>query len=651
MKEKSPIEKNAEKRQTELLSAALSGASDADGHWLNASGKGYPRFYPRGVAVSPYNALFMAIHSDMNGCKANLFTLYNEAKAMGAAVREHERGVPFLFYNWNRYVNRNNPEEIISRSAYLGLDEQERKQYKGLHNREIRTLFNIDQTTMAYTDKETYDAVTQRYGGSAGKEHTGADKRKLHNLFNDFLMKMKENLVPVRYDGSGMPHYETDRDAVYMPRQRDFEHYFDYVQETLRQIVSATGHQQRLSREGMVMKNGMAPSEDALKQERLVVEVASGIKMLELGLPARLSEESMKTVDYWNRELRENPFMMAALESDVNNALDVIHKAERGEKIEYATYRNRKQTSDMREQLPKHHAVADEIARHPDKDKKIIVVVRDRAAKSADVILPAGASPEVDNEIPGMNKNRIVHALQKEGYEQVRFYNPDGKLGYRPDDSYFAGKEVSLARMKNWSMETLSTLDVSPAVKQAGEVSFDRVQMIQDDKNRWALYIKPEHESGYSVYPDKEDVNRFFSTLKQAMDNVDKVRMELAHKYYALAETKPDLKVDLFSCGAQDSELNRVQRVSVFKTKKDGIMCAATIDGRKLEPRNITQQQWQRMWLAEDRDCYKRNLAASVFADVLHLGKTQEDAVEKTASADRQPEQSEQQEQHTGMKR
>lgn len=127
--------------------------------------------------------------------------------------------------------------------------------------------------------------------------------------------------------------------------------------------------------------------------------------------------------------------------------------------------------------------------------------------------------------------------------------------------------------------------------------------------------------------------------------------MELAHKYYALAETKPDLKVDLFSCGAQDSELNRVQRVSVFKTKKDGIMCAATIDGRKLEPRNITQQQWQRMWLAEDRDCYKRNLAVSVFADILHLGKTQEDAVEKTASADRQSEQSEQQEQHTGMKR
>ena len=634
-----------------MLSEALNGASNANGYWLNASGKGYPKFHPRGVSVSPFNALFMALHSDKNGCGSNLFIHYNEAKAMGMSVREHERGVPFLFYNWNRYVNRNNPEEIISRTTYLGLDEQDRKHYKGVHNREVRTLFNIDQTTLQDVDRPSYEAALRQYGGVAERGYTEADNRKLHIRFNDFLLKMKDCLVPVRYDGSGMPHYETDKDAVYMPRQRNFDHYHDYIQETLRQIVSATGHQQRLAREGMVMKNGMAPSEDALKQERLIVEVASGIKMLELGLPARLSEESLKTVEYWNRELQENPLMMAAIESDVNNALEVIRKAERGEKIEYATIRNRRQTSDMRAELPKHHAIADEIARHPDKDKKTIIVVRDKAAKTADVVLPAGASTEVDNEVPGMNKSRIERALRKEGFEQIRFFNPDGALGFRPDDSYFSGKEVSLARLKNWEIQELSTLDVAPAVKQACEVSFDQVQMIQDDKNRWALYIKPENGSGYSVYPDKEDVNRFFSTLKQAMDNIGKVRMELAHKYHALAETKPDLKVDLFSCGVKDIDLDRIQRVSVFKTKKDGILCAATIDGRKPEPRAVTQQQWQRMWLAEDRDGYKQNLAASLFSDVMRQGQREGNAVETAASAKRQPEQSEQEEQKTGMKR
>ena len=651
MKEKSKIEKNAEERQINLLSAALGDASDAKGYWLNASGKGYPRMYPHGVSASPFNALFMALHSDKNGCKTNLFTLFSDAKARGTSVREHEQGVPFLYYNWNKYVHRNNPEEFIDRKTYLTLDEEQKKQYKGVHNREIRTLFNIDQTTFPHVNEQDYAIALKTDGGIADKGYSDADERKLHTRFNNFLLKMRDSLVPVRYDGSGMPHYETDKDAVYMPRQRNFEHYHDYVQETLRQIVSATGHQQRLAREGMVMKNGIPPSEDAVKQERLVVEIASGIKMLELGLPAKLSEESLKTVEYWNRELKENPNLIDALESDVNNALEVIHKAERGEKIEYATFRNRKQTSDMKEQLPKHYFVADEIRKHPDKDDKTIVIVIDPTTKSADVILPAGASPEVDNEIPGLNKARIGRALRREGVKNVRFFNPDGALGYRPDDRYFAEKQVSLARLKNWSLEVLSTLNVTPAVKRANEIGFDKIQMIQDDKNRWALYIKPEHQKGYSIYPDKEDVNRFFSTLKQAMDNIDKVRMELAHKYYALAEIKPDLKVDLFNSGTQDIDLNRIQRVSVFKTKQDGVLCVATIDGQKLQPRSVTPQQWQRMWVAEDRDSYKRHLAATLFADVLQKGQSQEEhAGESQGEADSRQQDNNQQSRQTELR-
>jgi len=625
MKEKSKIEKNAEERQISLLSTALGEASKANGYWLNASGKRYPRLYPHGVSASPFNALFMALHSDRNGCNTNLFTLFSDAKARGTSVREHEQGVPFLYYNWNKYVHRNNPEEFINRGTYLTLDDEQKKQYKGVHNREIRTLFNIDQTTFPHVDEEAYRAVLQQDGNAMERGYSEADTRRMHIRFNDFLLKMRDNLVPVRYDGSGMPHYETDKDAVYMPRQKNFDHYNDYVQETLRQIVSATGHQQRLAREGMVMKNGMPPSDDAVKQERLVVEIASGIKMLELGLPARLSDESLSLVEYWDRELKENPNLIDALESDVNNALEVIRKAERGEKIEYATLRNRKQTSDMQDQLPKHYFVADELRKRPDKDKKTIVLVIDPVSKSADVILPAGASPEVDNEIPGMNKARIGRALRREGIETVRFFNPDGALGYRPDDKYFAEKQVSLARLNNWALEVLSTLNVSPAVKRANEVGFDKIQMIQDDKNRWALYIKPEHQSGYSIYPDKEDINRFFSTLKQSMDNIDKVRMELAHKYYALAEIKPDLKVDLFNSGTLDVDLNRIQRVSVFKTKQDGVLCAVTIDGQKLQPRSVSPQQWQRMWVAEDRDSYKRHLAATLFADILQKGQSQEE--------------------------
>ena len=243
MKEKSQAEKNAEEKQITLLSTALSEAVNANGHWLNASGKSYPRFYPKGVSVSPFNALFMTLHSDRNGSKTNLFTLYNEAKARGAAVREHEQGVPFIFYNWNKYVNRNNPEETISRATYQALDDEQKKQYKGVHNREIRTLFNIDQTTLPYVDKESYGDALKEHGSAVERGYGETEERRLRNRFNDFLQKMRDNLVAIRNDASGVAHYETDKDAVYLPRQREFEHYNDYVQEALRQIVSATGHQ------------------------------------------------------------------------------------------------------------------------------------------------------------------------------------------------------------------------------------------------------------------------------------------------------------------------------------------------------------------------------------------------------------------------
>jgi hypothetical protein len=404
----------------------------------------------------------------------------------------------------------------------------------------------------------------------------------------------------------------------------------------------------------MVMKNGVAPSEDSVKREQLVVEIASGIKMLELGLPAKLSTDSMKMVEFWNRELKEDPNLLSAIEGDVNNSLEVIRRAEKGEKIEYATYRNAKETEQMRDQLPKHYTIANEIKSRPDSDNRIVVIVKDMGSKQADVILPQGASLEPDVEVKGMSKARIERELKLSGIENVRFYNPDGAFGYRPDDTYFANKEISEARLNNWALEYLSTLDATSAVKKANEVRFDQIQMLQDDKCRWTLYIKPEGKDGFSIYPDKADLNLFFTTLKQSMNNLGNIRSELANKYYALSETHPELKVDLFGSSAQDIDLNKIERIAIYKTK-DGIFCAASINGEKVAPRSVTPQQWQRMWIAEDKNEYKRHLAATLYADILNIGASHEKSTnEKTAqeveNANQNENQSEEERRPQGIK-
>lgn len=450
MKEKSTIEKSAADKQVEMLSNALGASVEGGRYWLNAGGKHYPKLYPKGLLASPFKALMMALHSDSKGGKTNLFTTFTEAKTQGYAVKEHEKGVPFLFYNWDKYVNRNNPQDIIPRENYLQLDDADKRQYKGIKNREVRTLFNIDQTLLPRADAATYEKLLNQHGGEQYRALSEQQEKNLHVRVNEFILKMRDNLIAIQRDGSGLAHYDSAKDVVYMPQQKDFEHYNDYVQELMRQVVTATGHQQRFAHEGMVMKNGVAPSEDAVKYERLVTELAFGVKMLEMGLPTRLSKENMGMIDYWQRELKENPCLIDAIEADVNNALKVIHRAEQGEKVEYSTQRNERETHEMQSEMPKHYFVADEIKKHPNVENRTVVVVRDSQSKTADVILPQGASLEVDNEIKGMSKQRYATALKNAEFETINFHNPDGALGFRPDDSYFADKTITISRLKNW---------------------------------------------------------------------------------------------------------------------------------------------------------------------------------------------------------
>lgn len=750
-KDKSPQEKAAVEREKELLSGALNGAAISGGYWLNASGRTAPRFYPKGPEVSPFNALILGMHADRGGYKTARYFSFNEAKKHGEAVLQGEKGVPFHWYKWEKYVNRNDPSDTMSREDYLQLGKEERKQYKGVRNREIRILFNVDQTTLPDSIPETYRALLESHGGINDRGNLKAEERQLRNAVNHFVAQIKENLVPIRKDGTGTPRYDTAKDAVYMPDQKHFSSYPDYVQELVRQVASATGHRQRLAREGMVMQGGKAPSEDAVKYERLVAELAAGVKMMDFGLPAKMSAENLPLVEYWTQELQENPTLLEAIETDVNNAVEVMRKAERGEKIEYATLLDHKRTTELRgkqkpqvdsresailidiirkggmgvdsrnfaspaekqtflekfnlgfydkkveEALLKVHdedpevmeiafteavhygtqmaesckeympaewntkgsyTVSDSLKGIPDRSTKEMVIVCDKQTGIVDVVLPAGAlegghvvlsdgdkrpyclTPDevmnaqersergakaVTNNLPGFSKTRIESALRAQGATFVRFFNKDGLLGFRPDDSYFEGKEVTTAKLEGKELRTLSYIDVSEAVENATSVQFDRIQMLRDDDGRWALYLKPQGETSFSVYPDKEDVNRFFTTIKQGQQEASaEVRHDLANKYYALAQNRPELKVDLFAGPAENADLSKIKRVNIFRTKDERILCAPVIDGiEKVQPRLVTPQQWQRMWAAEDMAEYKTCLAAKLFADVLQQANAQ----------------------------
>lgn len=630
MTEKNQQEKNAAQRQVDLLTNAFEMAKENGGVWLNKDSKQAPKFYLKGMAISPFNAIILGLHSDQNNYKTSEYTLFTEARKRGESVLSGQKGVPFNWYNWNQYQSKKDPDNKISREEYKALTPEQQTEYKGIRSREVRVLFNIEQTSLPMVDKNAFDKEVKTNGRLAERENIqAADKQQ---PMNELIQKLKDNLVDIRLDTTGVAHYDRKQDAVYMPNRENYEHFNDYAQALVSQIVAATGHIQRLNREGMNNLGGKAPSEDAQKQEMLVREVATAAKMQEMGLPGKFSEEAMKNLDYWKREFKENPCLIDVIEKDVNNALDMIHKAERGEKVEKREFGGQKNDS-PKTIIPKHYYVADEIKTLPNKESKEMVVVRDTQNKTADVILPAGASRAVDNEIPGMNKSRIEHALQKEGIENVIFFNTGGSLGYHPDDSYFDGKDISVAKLNKWELEDITKLDVTDAVKRSGAVDFDKVLMLKDDDGKWAMFMKPENEKSFSVYPTKADVNKFFITVKQGNDQAtESMRQDMATKYYVMANDKPELKVDLFKSKASQEDLSKFDRVNIFKTKEQEnqpskILLLPTLNGERLKPREVSRDQWQRLWLADDMQDYKKHLAASLFADVLRKDQNNSVAV------------------------
>jgi len=328
MRQKTEQETMAAERQINLLVDALEKAKTNGGVWLNPEGHPRPKMYPNGVNVSPFNALIMALHTDADEYKMPLYMTFNTAKEQDLSVMKGQKGIPFIWYNWDTFVNRNDPEDKITRDTYKALPESVQENYKALQKREVRTVFNLDQTTFSHKEKEQYEALLKEYGGS---DMRGEDNKGLKEQVSHFMLTMRDNLVPIEHSGDiSSAQYDPKKDMVLIPNAKNFEHYPDYAQDVFRQIMLATGYEQRLARVSR-------PTPEAMRQEALISELSAGIKMAELGLPAKISKENIEHIDYWKQELQENPCLIDILERDVNKALDIVSKAERGEKIEYAS--------------------------------------------------------------------------------------------------------------------------------------------------------------------------------------------------------------------------------------------------------------------------------------------------------------------------
>lgn len=395
-----------------------------------------------------------------------------------------------------------------------------------------------------------------------------------------------------------------------------------------RAVVAATGTENRLDRSG---RNNLLPEDDA-KHEQLVRELAAGVMMARQGLPAILSKENEKLIPYWEREIKENPKLLGIVERDVNNAVETIDNLVAKRKVDYESIRGQLPGKTM--EKPSKYSISQDLAKLPNIETKEIVVVKDILRKEADVILPAGASLEVNNEVPGMRKDRITIALKKEGIDDVRFYNAGGSLGLNKPNSYFQGKEVTLNNLKQYELVPHHTLDVEKQAVPKKEVIIKNFQAIKDDNGRYAFFIKPENEPSFSVYPAKEHLNTFYNVIKTDKQAI--VHNALAQRYYEMATKHPDTKLDLITPKKVDMDMKLIERPSITSSAQDAKqkLIFATINGQRVQA-PINKQQWQKMWLAEDMGAYKRALAAVIFEPMLKRGMEEEQSQQAVSESEK----------------
>ena len=508
MAEENINKKTGAERQAEVLVAALERANKNGGTLLNAGQKAMPQFYDKTLRITPVNALIMAMHSDNGEFKTNSYTMFNETHDRSEAVKKGQKGVPFVWQNLNQYVNKDNAEDKISRAEYNSLADAEKAKYKVNPREDVYTVFNIDQTTMSHVHKEEYAKQVEQFG-----PNRPTDEKLLRMDVNKFIQSMKDNLVPIRKDATGIAHYDSKKDTLYIPAQKDFPSYADYVQEVTRQIVHATGVPQRLGREGLSVDGVNTPSEVQQHMEMLVEEIASAHRMLELGMTAKMRPQTVEQLPNIISELKADPTMAQKVLHDVNRTVGMIKKAENGEKI---------------------------------------------------------------------------------------------KLIEKPSEKH----------QQAWASQF--PIDKVPS-------TFTQISMLKDDEGKWTLAAKPENARTFAVHPSREDLSLYFDMMKNDHDetHVNEFKTQFAQKYYSVVAANPEKEANIFRSNASQDALDLISKVNAFKTKDNKIMLVATIGDEKQKSVQINQSQWQRMWLADDKQDYKTHLAAILYSDVL-AGKLEE---------------------------
>lgn len=251
-----------------------------------------------GITKKAYRGInFFILNMLLAPQQSPYFLTFKQAKAMGGSVRKGQKGLPVFF--WKMIETKPKEGEEAEIVPML-------KQY---------TVFNLEQIDLPSERLEQFKIEKEEVTPlSPDKE-----ERRKNKIFNQFLENIPSK--PKVVIGTNYACYKPATDEICIPKRNRFVSFDEYVKTFSHELGHATGHKDRLNREG-VTKNNKFGSEIYSKEE-LIAEMTSAYVGTHLNMNFDY-DNSTSYISGWSKKIQDDPYFFITACSKAQKAFDYL---------------------------------------------------------------------------------------------------------------------------------------------------------------------------------------------------------------------------------------------------------------------------------------------------------------------------------------
>jgi len=259
-----------------------------------AAAVGAPRNLVSGKAYRGVNAMLLSCL----GFASPWFVTFNQAKALGGAVKKGAHGFPVVF--WKFLEAANTPDGEDDQAG--GRDRVPLLRYY--------TVFNLEQTE---------GIPAERIPALPGGEET----RRFDPIEAcEKIVEQMPQRPEIRYTNAGQAYYQPGTDTVTMPPRETFATPAEFYNTIFHELTHASGAPHRLARNSLT---GWAPFGSAqYSREELVAEMGAGFLCAAAGIDGATLENSAAYIQGWLRVLKDDRRAVIVAAGQAQKAADFI---------------------------------------------------------------------------------------------------------------------------------------------------------------------------------------------------------------------------------------------------------------------------------------------------------------------------------------